>query len=145
MHSLLQDLRYSLRQLIKSPGFTLTAVISLALGIGATTAVFSLIYAGLLYPYPYRAADRIVPLKIVDKQGETRPVNPTGLQIQALEQVPIVESVLTTGYHAMNLKGPEFPESVSVTSVSGNGEHGDVGGSGIHDEADRTTHRIPAG
>ncbi len=120
MHALLQDLRYSLRQLIKSPGFTLTAVMSLALGIGATTAVFSLIYAGLLHPYPYRAADRIVPLKIVDKQGETTPVNPTGLQIQDLEQVPIVESVLTTGYHAMNLKGSEFPESVSVTSVSGN-------------------------
>ena len=44
MQSLIQDLRYSLRQLFKSPGFTLTSVISLALGIGATTAVFSLIH-----------------------------------------------------------------------------------------------------
>ena len=66
MRSLYQDLRYSLRQLIKSPGFTLTAVASLALGIGASTAVFSVIYAGLLHPYPYRAAERIVPLKILD-------------------------------------------------------------------------------
>jgi len=112
MHSLLQDLRYSLRQLTKSPGFTITAVVSLALGIGASTAVFSVIYAGLLHPYPYRAADRIVPLKIVDEQRGSTGVNPTGPQIQALAQVPIVESVLT--------KGPEFPESVSVTSVSGN-------------------------
>jgi hypothetical protein len=105
VHSLLQDLRYSFRQLTKSPGFTLTAVISLALGIGATTAVFSVIYAGLLHPYPYRAADRIVPLRVVDERGESTGVNPTGPQIQALQQVPIVESVLTTGHHTMNLKG----------------------------------------
>jgi predicted permease len=120
MRALLQDLRYSLRQLIKSPGFALTAVISLALGIGATTAIFSVIYGGLLNPYPYRAADRIVPLKMIDENGRGSAVNPNGSQIQALQQVPVVESVLTTGYHAMNLKGPEFPESVSVTSISGN-------------------------
>ena len=44
MQTLIRDLRYSVRQLIKNPGFTLTAVISLALGIGATTAVFSVIH-----------------------------------------------------------------------------------------------------
>ena len=47
MRTVFQDLRYSLRQFLKTPGFTLTAVISLALGIGATTAVFSVIYAAL--------------------------------------------------------------------------------------------------
>ena len=52
MQTMLQDLRYSLRQIVKSPGFTLTAVISLALGIGATTAVFSVIYAALINPIP---------------------------------------------------------------------------------------------
>lgn len=57
------------RQLIKSPGFTLTAVISLALGIGAATAVFSLIYAVLMNPYPYPAADRIVLLTTESKAG----------------------------------------------------------------------------
>ena len=52
MQTLIQDLRYSVRQLIKSPGFTLTAVISLALGMGATMAVFSVIYAALMDPAP---------------------------------------------------------------------------------------------
>ena len=50
--TLLQDIRFSLRQLIKSPAFALTAVISLTLGIGATTAVFSVVYAILMNPYP---------------------------------------------------------------------------------------------
>lgn len=62
MGTLLQDLRYSIRQLVKSPGLTVTALVSLALGIGATTAVFSVIYAALISPYPFVAADRIVRL-----------------------------------------------------------------------------------
>ncbi len=67
MRTVFHDLRYSLRQFLKTPGFTLTAVISLALGIGATTAVFSVIYAALLNPYPYHAADRIVRLTVQSK------------------------------------------------------------------------------
>jgi hypothetical protein len=58
MQVLLQDIRYSLRQFLKNPGFTLTALISLALGIGATTAVFSVIYVAFMNPYPYPNADR---------------------------------------------------------------------------------------
>ena len=75
MQTLIQDLRYSVRQLIKSPGFTLTAVISLALGIGATTAVFSVIYAALIDPYPFRAADRIVRMSVRTKAGSVETVN----------------------------------------------------------------------
>jgi hypothetical protein len=60
MQVLLQDLRYSFRQLINHPGFRLTALISLALGIGATAAVFSVSYATLMNPYPYPSANRIV-------------------------------------------------------------------------------------
>ncbi len=67
--SLAQDLRYGLRMLIAKPGFTAVAVLSIALGIGATTAIFSVIYAVLVDPYPYRAADRIGSLGMTTPRG----------------------------------------------------------------------------
>jgi hypothetical protein len=62
------DIRYGLRALRRNPGFAAVAVLSLALGIGATTAMFSLIYAVLLHPFPYAGADRIMYLVFLDKQ-----------------------------------------------------------------------------
>jgi predicted permease len=120
MHTLLQDLRYSARQLIKSPGFALTAVISLALGIGAATAVFSVIYAVLINPYPYPAVDRIVRLTTQSVAGSGE-VYLNGDEIQTLRRSPVVENVLAMDYQTLLLTGQELPESVNTVSLISNG------------------------
>src|SRR6476659_1115167 len=60
---MIADLRFAFRQLVKAPSFSLTAIVALALGIGATTAMFAVIYAFLLRPLPYSKPDELVMLQ----------------------------------------------------------------------------------
>ena len=67
---MLSDLKFACRQLLKNPGFTAVAVLTLALGIGATTVVFSLIQGVLLTPPPYPQPDRLVLISPSRRDGE---------------------------------------------------------------------------
>ena len=68
MSTLLRDFRFALRQLRKNPGFTTVAVIALALGIGLSTTIFSVFYNGVLHPFPYRDAERLTVISVLDAE-----------------------------------------------------------------------------
>jgi len=72
MSSLLQDLRFAVRQLRKNPGFAAVSILTLALGIGASTIIFSVVYNGVLYPFPYRSAERLTAIEIQDLENGDR-------------------------------------------------------------------------
>jgi predicted permease len=120
MNGFLQDLRYAVRQLRKSPGFTATAVLSLTLGIGATTAIFSVVYSILLDPYPYRDADRMVHVELRDKseRGPLLAVNST--EYPELRRASSIDDVFIANQQMQTLTGGQFPISVNVGQYSPN-------------------------
>ena len=120
MQSLLSDLRYAARELRKRPGFTLTAVLSLALGIGATSAVFSVIYAVLIDPFPYPGSDRIVELRLVDKSGNDRFAGPNGQQAAQLRQAKSIQSVSLMDWWNLTTTDGDLPEDVQAMYIDPN-------------------------
>src|SRR5438552_6869957 len=120
MNTFRQDLRFALRQFRKSPGFVITAVVSLMLGIGATTAIFSVVYGVLLDPYPYKDNDRMVHVELRDKsdRGDLLGVSVTGYK--QLRETSSVEDVFLQQGSTQNLTGAEIPISVNVGTYSPN-------------------------
>jgi putative ABC transport system permease protein len=119
MGTLVHDLKHTVRMLRRSPGFTVTAIAALALGIGANTAIFSVVNAVLLKPLPYPDPDRIVQLMGVTPQGNFSAAsvpmyNAWRAQTQALEDVAAYD----TGGPGVNIAGGDRPEQVKGIHAS---------------------------
>jgi hypothetical protein len=120
MNSLLSDLRYAGREVRKRPRFTLTAVLSLALGIGATSAVFSVIYAVLLDPFPYPDAARMMEIRLQDKAGHDQFAGLNGPEIQQLRKTNSLEDVVGLGGWNLTTTDGDIPEDVRACEISPN-------------------------
>jgi hypothetical protein len=115
MSTFLQDFRYSLRQLVENPSVSVTAILSLALGIGATVSVFSIIYAVIMNPWPYQGADRIANVALLDKSGNEQGYGLNGPQTRELTKAHSLEYVVA--FNGWNL---------TVTGKDVGRCHGDV-------------------
>jgi putative ABC transport system permease protein len=112
MLTLLQDFRYSLRQLIKNPRFALTAILSLALGIGATVPVFSVINGVLMHPFPYADVDRLANLSIKEPRGDISDVWFSGSQLWELRNVHTIAGLATWSARDLVVTGRDIPEGI---------------------------------
>jgi predicted permease len=121
IESLLKDLRYALRMLLRSPGFSLIAIATVALGIGATTAIYSVIDATLLHPLPYPKPGELVRIQADLPGVGAREVGISVPEWRDLENSGIFQSVSVSGIGAdVNLTGSAQPERLSYKHVSPN-------------------------
>lgn len=121
LEHLYEDARFGLRMLRKNPGLTVVASLSLAFGIGATTAMFSVIYGVLVSPYPYANTDRMVHLTVQEMKGDPYFINLNGPQLQQLRQAESVESVAAMeGWDLATTEG-DLPEDVQAVYLTSNG------------------------
>src|SRR5262245_50496228 len=105
--ALWQDVRYALRNLAKSPGFTAAAIVALALGIGANTAIFSVVNGVLLKPLPYADEDRLVVI-LHDSRNPVAPANFADWKAQSTAY----ERIGAADFWTPDLTGTDEPEKL---------------------------------
>jgi putative ABC transport system permease protein len=119
VETLIQDIRFALRVLRKNPGFTLVSVLVLAIGIGANTAIFSVVDTVLLRPLPYPHADRLVFIENVFPQAGHTPMTYTQYQFWR-DQHQFFDQVVTYFSSIGAMTGLQEPEEVPIVRVSAN-------------------------
>jgi len=117
MNSLLNDLRYAMRQLRKSPGFAAVAVVTLALAIGANTAVFSVVDQVLLHPLPYPDSDRIVEVSQTFKGLPTYDASPANYLDWVAQNQVFAEMAASRGWQG-SLSAGDRPDRVKGTMTT---------------------------
>jgi hypothetical protein len=120
MGTVISDLRYAARELRRRPAFAITAVLSLALGIGATSAVFSVIYGVLINPFPYVESERMMQVALRDSAGRFRYPGMTGDQLEQVGQARSVESAVAEDGWNLTTTDGDFPEDVVAAYISPN-------------------------
>ena len=116
----MNDLKFALRQLRKSPGFALTAIVTIALGVGATTAIFTVLNATLLAPLPYPKPEQLVSIQDDLFGLGARDVGMSQPEWQDLQRSGIFEYVSPTWFDENNLTGSEQPARVRLLIVAPN-------------------------
>lgn len=118
---LIKDVRYGLRTLLKSPGFTAVVILTFALGVGANTAIFSLVDAILLRPLPYADADRLMMVWEINPQKGSKQFNASGPNfVDWKSQSSAFESFSAYQTKSYALTNVAVPERVRVAAVSAN-------------------------
>src|SRR5438067_1648803 len=117
MDALLRDLRYTIRTLVKAPAFTLAAVAALTLGIGANTAVFSVVDAVLLKPIAAPDPDRLVFFMNTSPQGSNPGASPAKFA-HWRRQTEVVQDVSAFTSTVINYAGGGIPEQLRASQVS---------------------------
>lgn len=121
MDTLIQDIRYGLRSLRRNPGFTTVAVLTLALGIGANTVIFSVINSVLLHSLPFRDPDSLVKVSLDDPGVGLANLLCSVPEWKDLETRPrVFEDVVLVGGGSVNLTGSEEPERLEFVNVTPN-------------------------
>ena len=120
LDQLRQDLRYAFITLMRNPGYAIGAIVSLGLGIGAATAVFSAVEGLVLNPYPYSGADRIVVMSQAEGAGPSRRTFLTGDQARLLTEAGSLDAVILWDESWMWTKNEGIPEMVYGGRLSRN-------------------------